>query len=96
MKTPFCENRGIVANAIARKGNSSVIDYQNTLTPTQAAKYVGISEAALRLWRAEGKGPRFFRAGQKLIRYRRIDIDQWIEARLVCAEQSGPLEDGSK
>jgi excisionase family DNA binding protein len=73
-----------------------MIDYQNTLSPIQAAKYLGISEAVLRLWRAEGQGPRYFRAGEKLIRYRRADLDAWIEARLVTAEQYGPLEDGSK
>jgi excisionase family DNA binding protein len=71
-------------------------DYQNTLTPIQAAKYLGISEAVLRLWRSEGKGPRYFRAGEKLVRYRRADLDAWIEARLVQAEQYGPLEDGSR
>ena len=57
-------------------------DWQETLTPKQAAKYVGISEGALRLWRAEGKGPRYFRAGEKLVRYRRADLDTWIEERL--------------
>lgn len=55
---------------------------QQTLTPLQAAKYLGISEAVLRLWRSEGKGPRHFKAGEKLIRYRRADLDQWIEERL--------------
>jgi excisionase family DNA binding protein len=59
-----------------------VSDTQSTFTPIQAAKYLGISEGALRLWRAEGKGPRYFRAGEKLVRYRRIDLDAWIEARL--------------
>jgi predicted DNA-binding transcriptional regulator AlpA len=43
---------------------------------------MGISEASLRLWRSEGKGPRYFRAGEKLIRYRRADLDAWIEDRL--------------
>lgn len=59
-----------------------MIDVQNTLTSRQAAHYIGVSDAALRLWRSEGKGPRFFRAGEKLIRYRRADLDFWIEARL--------------
>jgi len=59
-----------------------VMDNQNTLTPVQAAKYMGISEAVLRLWRSQGKGPRHFKAGEKLIRYRRADLDAWIEARL--------------
>jgi len=35
----------------------------------------------LRLWRSQGKGPRYFRAG-KLVRYRKADLDAWIEARL--------------
>ena len=59
-----------------------MMDNQNTLTPVQAAKYMGISEAVLRLWRSQGKGPRHFKAGEKLIRYRRADLDAWIEARL--------------
>lgn len=57
-------------------------EQQNALTPRQAARYVGISEAALRLWRAEGRGPRHFKAGEKLIRYRKADLDSWIESRL--------------
>lgn len=59
-----------------------VTEQPDTLTPKQAGRYIGISEAALRLWRAEGKGPRYFRAGEKLVRYRRADLDSWIEARL--------------
>jgi excisionase family DNA binding protein len=57
-------------------------EQESTLTPLKAAKYLGISEASLRLWRSEGKGPRHFRAGEKLVRYRRADLDAWIEARL--------------
>ena len=57
-------------------------DALQALTPQQAAKYLGVSEASLRLWRSEGKGPRYFRAGEKLVRYRRGDLDSWIEARL--------------
>ncbi|MFZ1998501.1 MAG: helix-turn-helix domain-containing protein [Candidatus Sulfotelmatobacter sp.] len=57
-------------------------EQQNTLTPKKAASYLGISEAALRLWRSRGEGPRHFRAGAKLIRYRRADLDFWIESRL--------------
>jgi excisionase family DNA binding protein len=71
-------------------------EQESTLTPIKAARYLGISEASLRLWRSEGKGPRYFKAGEKLVRYRRADLDGWIEARLVKAEQYGPLEDGGK
>lgn len=57
-------------------------EQENSLTPVKAAKYLGISEAVLRLWRSQGTGPRHFRAGEKLVRYRRADLDGWIEARL--------------
>jgi len=59
-----------------------VTEHQDTFTPKQAARYVGISEAALRLWRSRGEGPRYFKAGEKLVRYRKADLDSWIEARL--------------
>jgi predicted DNA-binding transcriptional regulator AlpA len=59
-----------------------VNEQPNMLTPKKAATYLGISEAALRLLSSEGRGPRFFRAGEKLIRYRRADLESWIEARL--------------
>jgi predicted DNA-binding transcriptional regulator AlpA len=58
------------------------IDIQNALDPRQAARYLGVSEGVLRLWRSDSKGPRFFKAGLRLVRYRRIDLDAWIEARL--------------
>ena len=58
------------------------VQEQTVLTPVQAARYLGISKDVLRLWRSQGKGPCHFRAGEKLIRYRRNDLDAWIEARL--------------
>ena len=59
-----------------------MLDEQNTLTPKRAANYLGISESALRLWRSRGTGPQFFRAGEKLVRYRKVDLDLWVERRL--------------
>lgn len=67
-----------------------MIEQQN-LTRKQAAKYLGISEATLRLWSTDGKGPRHFKAGEKLVRYRRTDLDSWIEERLsATVAQAGP------
>ena len=54
----------------------------NTLSLQQASQYIGVSSAALRSWKREGKGPSFFRAG-KLLKYRKCDVDAWIEAQLV-------------
>ena len=59
-----------------------MIEMQNTFNEREAGKYLGVSAAVLRLWRSEGRGPRHFKAGEKLVRYRRTDLDTWIEARL--------------
>ena len=58
-----------------------MIGQQNAYTEREAARYLGVSSGTMRFWRAEGKGPRYFRAG-KLIRYRGVDLDLWIESRL--------------
>jgi excisionase family DNA binding protein len=57
-----------------------------SLTLRQASEYLGISQAALRTWKRRGKGPTFFRAG-KLLRYRKYDLDAWIEEQLVDPKQ---------
>lgn len=54
----------------------------DSFTPRQAAEYIGMSDSTLRGWRAKGKGPRFYRVSERLIRYRVKDVDAWIEARM--------------
>ena len=65
-----------------------VMEQEHTYAPPKAARYIGVSDAVLRLWRSQGKGPRFYRAGEKLIRYRRADLDAWIEARLSAPAET--------
>jgi excisionase family DNA binding protein len=65
-----------------------MIERQHAYNEREAARYLGVSAAVMRLWRVEGRAPRFFRAG-KLIRYRRADLDSWIESRL--SEPAGQI-----
>jgi predicted DNA-binding transcriptional regulator AlpA len=65
---------------------------QEALDPKHAARYLGVGESTLRLWRSLGKGPRFFKAGDKLIRYRRTDLDSWIESRLSVLPRENELD----
>ena len=58
----------------------------NALSLKKASEYIGVSQGALRAWKRDGKGPAFFRAG-KLLRYRRADLEAWIQSRLVDPEQ---------
>jgi excisionase family DNA binding protein len=52
----------------------------------EASNYLGVSQATLRAWKRQGRGPTYFRAG-KLLRYRRADLEAWIRARLVVPDK---------
>ena len=49
----------------------------------EAADYVGHSVRALQNWRVRGGGPKFAKISARSIRYRRCDLDQWVESKLV-------------
>lgn len=55
------------------------------LTPAEAAEILRVSVSALDRWRANGGGPRFVRigAGKGRIRFRRSDIDSFVEERVA-------------
>ncbi len=52
------------------------------LTEKEAAKVLGFSVRTLQGWRCRGGGPQFVRISHSCIRYRREDLDGWIESRL--------------
>jgi len=56
-------------------------EQQPNLDTRQTSRYLGVTEAALRLWREKGGGPPWFKAGPRLVRYRRTDLDEWIDKR---------------
>ena len=57
------------------------MDEQQGLTLQQAARFLGCSTSALRLWRRERRGPRCYRLG-RLIRYRQADLLAYIAANV--------------
>lgn len=52
------------------------------LTTADAARLLGYSPRALEGWRLRGGGPCFVRISARSVRYRRSDLDAWIEERL--------------
>jgi predicted transcriptional regulator len=52
------------------------------LSPNDAARVLGVTEAALSRFRYEHRGPVFVRVG-KLVRYREADLAAWLEANSV-------------
>jgi predicted DNA-binding transcriptional regulator AlpA len=55
------------------------------LTECQASKYLGYTPRTLQAWRMSGKGPRFVRVSERSIRYRKQDILDWVESRIVSS-----------
>jgi excisionase family DNA binding protein len=56
-------------------------DVMNTI---EAARYVRLGKPTLDRFRLTGEGPRFAKLGGA-VRYRRADLDAWIESRLVAS-----------
>lgn len=50
------------------------------LTTKRAAEYLGLRPNTLEAWRCRGGGPRFAKFG-RAVRYRLIDLNDWIESR---------------
>jgi excisionase family DNA binding protein len=54
-------------------------------TTVEAADYLKLSKATLNCWRVKGgKGPRFCKMGSA-VRYRRADLDAWLESKLISS-----------
>ena len=50
-------------------------------TPPEAAAYIGVSENTLSVWRCVGRYAIPFIKVGRLVRYRRSDLDTWLESR---------------
>ena len=66
-------------NAIA-----AILKHQSTdplFTPPEAAAYIGVTENTLSVWRCVGRYEIPFVKIGRLVRYKRSDIEAWIESR---------------
>ena len=54
------------------------------MSRTQVAEYLGCSYSHLFQLKAAGRGPAWFKVGSRM-KYRKADIDAWIEQRRVAA-----------
>lgn len=50
------------------------------LTPDQAASYCGLTARGLEELRYRKRGPAYHKVGGRIVRYRRVDLDSWLEA----------------
>jgi predicted DNA-binding transcriptional regulator AlpA len=52
------------------------------LTEAQAADFLGYTPRALQAWRVSGKGPAFVKISNRSVRYRRADLENWVDERV--------------
>lgn len=61
------------------------------LNESEAAAFLGYTIRALQNWRLRGGGPRFVKVSGRSIRYRRRDLNDWVEQRLrFSTADAGP------
>lgn len=54
--------------------NDAALQAGDLLTEREAAQVLKTALPTLRNWRAQGKGPRFRKIGERLVRYHRADL----------------------
>lgn len=55
------------------------IEGQQALRTAEAAEYLGVSDNTLRYWRYVGQGPKSFKVGERLVYYRKEDLEAWLD-----------------
>jgi len=79
--SPVRDNQG--ARATSGADPPSDPDYWNALINEQlAAEFLGLTVRTVQAMRQRGDGCRFIRLSSRCIRYRRIDLKAWADARM--------------
>lgn len=65
------------------------------LKTKEAASYFGVTKATLESWRCHGGGPVFYKLG-KAVRYRKEDLDAFINARRRTSTSQNPAAQNGK
>ena len=53
------------------------------LTPKQAAEFLGVPLGTLAQWRSQRRGPAYIKLEDRLVRYRRSDLEAYLTEHLV-------------
>jgi predicted DNA-binding transcriptional regulator AlpA len=62
---------------------SSAAGNDEWLTEAELSREYRVPRSTLRWWRAKGTGPRHYRLSERVVRYRRSQVDEWFAARAV-------------
>jgi len=54
---------------------------EDMLTEAEVARMLGVSLSTVKRLRASGEGPPSIRVGKRALRYRRSDVEAWLQRR---------------
>lgn len=75
----------VAGPATAGQGNTLTTSGDALLNVEALGEYLGISPHTIRIWRMEGTGPRAFKINGRLVRWRKSDVDAWLEGQREAA-----------
>jgi excisionase family DNA binding protein len=61
------------------------------LTPKEAAEFLGIPLGTLAQWRSQRRGPPYIKLEDRLVRYRRSDLEEYLAGHLVETGRPGDV-----
>lgn len=67
--------------ALSRAGRLAELRQRKSLTPQEVEDLYGLDAGSLRRWRAQGRGPRYFKEARQVM-YRVEDVDAWLKDNL--------------
>ena len=73
----------VVWNTLQAKLSTAVNPDELLMTPEEVSAYTGVSVQALAMLRYRGKGPKCLSPSQRVIRYRKHDVDTWVNGQEV-------------
>lgn len=61
------------------------------LRAEDVAEITGLSTETLAQWRSQRKGIPFVKLSRNCVRYRQVDLDRWLNGRIVRVEEDHPF-----
>ena len=79
--------RNVVALITRPEGDDETVS-DTLMTTDQLARMLGVDPSSVRRWRTSTpvQGPPFIRMSDRVVKYRRADVDRWLDSRRVDPE----------
>ena len=78
--------RSLQRESRIRKADAERLPADRLLTPAEIAGITGLSIEPLAEWRSQKRGIPYVKISRNCVRYRQIDLDQWVGEHIVRVE----------